>query len=120
MSNTQPRKHTVARTPTHPLGLEAGDVGHVGVDIHKGPYSVALLGNDRELISIWVQPARPEVHIEQLRPLREKITQVVYEAGPIVFSLARRLRVEGFQAQVPVTSKPLAPVGHGAKSGRLD
>jgi transposase len=92
----------------------------VGVDVHKASYSVALFSDRRGLIATWVQPARPEALLERLRPLREGVAQVVYEAGPTGFTLARRLRAEGFQAQVIAPSKLLAPVGPEAKSDRLD
>ena len=46
---------------------------HVGVDVHKASYSVALYSDGRGLIATWVQPARPELLIERLRPLREGI-----------------------------------------------
>jgi transposase len=92
----------------------------VGVDVHKASYSVALFSDRRGLIATWVQPARPELLIERLRPLRGGIAQVVYEAGPTGFGLARRLRSEGYDAQVIAPSKLLAPVGPEAKSDRLD
>src|ERR671915_474795 len=100
MSNTKPRKLTVVRKSNEPLRLEEGEAVHVGVDVHKASYSVALFSDRRGLIATWVQPARPEVLLERLRPLREGIAQVVYEAGPTGFSLARRLQAEGFKAQV--------------------
>ena len=120
MANTKTRKLTLVRKPNEPIRLEGGESVHVGVDVHKASYSVALLSDRRGLITTWVQPARPEVLIERLRPLREGIAQVVSEAGPTGFGLARRLRVEGFEAQVIAPSKPLAPVGPAAKSDRLD
>jgi transposase len=120
MSNTKPRKLTVVRKPTEPLRLAQGEAVHVGVDVHKASYSVALYSDGRGLIATWVQPARPEVLLERLRPLREGVAQVVYEAGPTGFGLARRLRAEGFKAQVIAPSKLLAPVGPEAKSDRLD
>src|SRR5262245_7122664 len=120
MSSTKPRELTLVRKPNEPLRLEQGEAVHVGVDVHKASSSVALYSDGRGLIATWVQPARPEVLLERLRPLREGIAQVVYEAGPTGFSLARRLRAEGFKAQVIAPSKLLAPVGPEAKSDRLD
>jgi transposase len=120
MSNTNTRKLTVVRKPNEPIRLEQGEAVHVGVDVHKASYSVALFSDRRGLIATWVQPARAEVLIERLRPLREGIAQVVYEAGPTGFDLARRLRAEGYTAQVIAPSKLLAPVGPEAKSDRLD
>jgi transposase len=120
MSNTKTRKLIVVRKPTEPIRLERGEAVHVGVDVHKASYSVALFSDRRGLIATWVQPARPEVLRERLRPLQEGVAQVVYEAGPTGFALARGLRAEGFQAQVIAPSKLLAPVGPEAKSDRLD
>src|SRR5262245_11495758 len=120
MSNTKPRKLTVVRKATEPTRLEPGESVHVGVDVHKASYSVALFSDRRGLITTWVQPARPEVLLERIRPLREGIAQVVYEAGPTGYALARRLRSEGYNAQVIAPSKLLAPVGPEAKGDRLD
>jgi transposase len=120
MSNTKARKLTIVRKPSEPIRLEEGEAVHVGVDVHKASYSVALFSDRRGLIATWVQPARPEVLLERLRPLREGIAQVVYEAGPTGFGLARRLRAEGYEVQVIAPSKLLASVGPEAKSDRLD
>src|SRR3954464_1479734 len=119
MANTKTRKLTLVRKPNEPPRLEPGEAVHVGVDVHKASYSVALFSDRRGLIATWVQPARPEVLLERLRPIRDGIAQVVYEAGPTGFGLARRLRAEGFDARVIAPSKLLAPVGPEAKSDRL-
>ena len=71
MSNTKTRKLTIVRTPTHPLRLEPGEAVHVGVDVQKATSSVALSSDGRGLLATWVQPARPEVLIERLSPVRE-------------------------------------------------
>ena len=120
MSNTQPRKLTLVRKPSEPIRLEPGEAVDVGVGVHKASSSVALFSDRRGLIATWVQPARAEALLERLRPLREGIAQVVYEAGPTGFGLARRLRTEGYKAEVIAPSKLLAPVGPEAKSDRLD
>jgi transposase len=120
MSITKARKLKIVRSSNRPLRLEPCDAVHVGVDVHKASYSVALYSPERGLLDTWVQPALPELLLERLRPLREGIAQVVYEAGPTGFSLARRLRVAGYEARVIAPSKLLAPVGPEAKSDRLD
>jgi transposase len=120
MSNTKARKLTIVRTPTHPLHLEPGEAVHVGVDVHKATYHVAVYSGSRGLIATWVQPAQAGSLIERLRPIRDHVAQIVYEAGPTGFSLVRRLRAEGLPAQVIATSKVLAPAGPEAKSDRLD
>jgi transposase len=118
--NINTRKLFLVRKLKEPLHLEEGEAVHLGVDVHKVSYSVALFSNRRGLIATWVQPARPEVLLERLGPIREGIAQVVYEAGPTGFTLARRLRAEGYDAQVIAPSKQLASVGPEAKSDRLD
>src|SRR5262249_43177875 len=120
MANTQTRKLKIVRKPNPPLCLEEGEVIHVGVDVHKASYSVALYSVERGLLTTWTQPARPELLIERLQPTRGAVAQVVYEAVPTGFGLARRLRAEGYEAQVIAPSKLLAPVGPEAKSDRLD
>ena len=120
MSNTNTRKLTLVRKPNEPIRLEEGEAVHVGVDVHKASSSVALFSDRRGLIATWVQPARVEVLLERLRPIGEGIARVVYEAGPTGYTLARRLRSEGYDAQVIAPSKLLAPVGPEAKSDRLD
>src|SRR5512135_593184 len=118
MSNTKTRKLTIVRTPAHPLRLEPGEAVHVGVDVHKATYHVAVYSGSRGLIATWVQPAQAGPLIERLRPIRDHVAQIVYEAGPTGFSLVRRLRTEGLPAQVIATSKVLAPAGPEAKSDR--
>ena len=120
MANTETRKLKIVRKPNQPLRLEDGEAIHVGVDVHKASYSVALYSVDRGLLTTWIQPARPELLIERLQPIRGAVAQIVYEAGPTGFGLARRLRAEGYKAQVIAPSKLLAPVGPEAKSDRLD
>src|SRR5262249_5681346 len=108
------------RKPAEPLRLEPGEAVHVGVDVHKASYSVALFSDGRGLIATWVQPARPEVLLEWLRPLRGGIAQGAYAAGPTGFGRARRRRAAGHKAQVIAPAKLLAPAGREAKSDRLD
>ena len=120
MSSNKTRTPSIARPTAAPLRCEPDEAIYVGVDVHKATYHVALLSDRRGLVATWVQPARPELLVERLAPLRQGIAQVVYEAGPTGFALARRLRSEGFAAQVTAPSKLLAPVGPEAKSDRLD
>src|SRR5512135_3294432 len=111
---------SVVRTPTAPVRLDQGETVHVGVDVPKATYHVAFYSGTRGLLATWVQPARPEVLIERLRPIRDQVAQVVSEAGPTGFTPARRLRAEGLSAEVIATSKLLTPVGQEAESDRLD
>lgn len=114
------RLSPAARTSSTSLRLDQGEHIHVGVDVHKRTYSVAVFSGDRGLIAAWAQPASPEALADRLRPVKEQVAAVVYEAGPTGFALARRLRSEGLPAQVIAVSGCLVPVGRGAKSDRID
>jgi hypothetical protein len=50
---------------------------HVGVDVPKASYSVARFSDRRGLLTTWVQPARPELLIERLRPLRARVHELL-------------------------------------------
>jgi len=93
---------------------------HVGVDVHKQTYHVAVWSEERGLVATWVQPANAALLVEKLRPYRKQINEIVYEAGPTGFSLARILREAGFSAEVIAPSKMLVQPGPEAKSDRLD
>jgi transposase len=114
------RASVTGRHPSDPLRLERGETAHVGVDVPKRTYSVALVSDQRGLITTGVQPASPEVLLERLRSIRKRVAQVVYEAGPTGFGLVRCLRAEDYTAQVIAPSKLLVTVGPEAKSDRLD
>src|SRR4051812_46003475 len=120
MSDTKARRLSVVRNSSDALRLDQGEAVHVGVDVHKATYHVAVFSGSRGLLATWVQPARPELLIARLGPIKEQVAGVVYEAGPTGFGLARRLRAAGLPAQVIATSKVLAPVGQEAKCDRLD
>ena len=110
----------VVHTSTDPIRLDRGERAHVGVDVHKLTYHVAIVSDRRGLITTWGQPAAPEVLLERLKPIHKPIAQVVYEAGPTGFGLVRRLRAEGYTAQVIAPSKLLVAAGPEAKGDRLD
>ena len=117
-----PTKKTlrVVRQASSALQLDEGETAHVGVDVHKTTYHVALHSTTRGVVTTWVQPARPQALIDRLMPIGKRIAQVVYEAGPTGFGLARRLGAANLPVQVIAPSHLLAPVGAEAKSDRLD
>jgi transposase len=102
------------------LRLDTGEVAHVGVDVHKASYHVAVVTDLRGLVASWTQPADPELLVERLKPISKRVAQVVYEAGPTGFSLVRRLRDAGLKAEVIAPSKVPTMPGPEAKSDRLD
>jgi transposase len=114
------RTTTAATTSPSSIRLDAGELVHVGVDVHKATYHVALYSTARGVVATWVQPACPQALVDRLEPIRAHVAQVVYEAGPTGFALARRLAEANLPVQVIAPSRLLAPVGPEAKSDRLD
>ena len=102
------------------VALAAAEKVHVGVDVHKRSYHVAIWSAERGWISTWVQPADNDLLLTRLGPMRQAISHVVYEAGPTGFSLVRALREAGYMADVIAPSKIPAPPGKEAKSDRID
>lgn len=98
MTTTTP-KQTV-RLKSDPLRLERGETVHVGVDVHKRAYHVAVLSDHRGYLATWVQPADPALLCDRLRPIRKQVAWVVYEAGPTGFTLALWLRKADLAADV--------------------
>lgn len=100
--------------------LDSGEIAHVGVDVHKASYHVAVVTDLRGLVATWTQPADPGLLVARLDPIRVQVAQVVYEAGPTGFALVRRLRASGYSAEVIAPSKIPAMPGPESKSDRLD
>jgi transposase len=120
MTMATTRTTSASHDTDFPVGLDAREVVHVGVDVHKATYHVALYSTTRGVVTTWVQPASPQALVDRLMPIRKRIAQVVYEAGPTGFGLARRLGAAQLPVHVIAPSRLLAPVGAEAKSDRLD
>jgi transposase len=114
------RTTTAVRDTDSPVRLDPREVVHVGVDVHKATYHVALYSTTRGVLTTWVQTASPQALVEKLAPILKRVARVVYEAGPTGFALARRLAGAKLPVQVIAPSRLLAPVGAEAKSDRLD
>jgi transposase len=114
------QRKTALRPSSSAPRLDRGEVVHVGVDVHKASYHVAVVTDLRGLVATWTQPASPDLLVERLRPLGEQVAQVVYEAGPTGFGLVRGLRAAGLKAEVIAPSKIPTMPGPEAKSDRLD
>ena len=97
-----------------------GEKLYVGIDVHKKTYHVAIWSSKRGLVETWVQPAVDEVVTRQLERYGKGVKQVVYEAGPTGYDLVRRLRADGFCADVIAPSKTPRTVSRDSKSDRLD
>jgi transposase len=116
---TATRKAIIRASSSTPR-LDEGEVAHIGVDVHKASYHVAVVSDRRGLVATWTQPADPGLLVERLKPISAQVARVVYEAGPTGFSLVRRLRAAGLGAEVIAPSKIPTMPGPEAKSDRLD
>lgn len=96
-----------------------GKVVHVGVDVHKRSYSVALLRSDGAWKE-WTTPSSPKALEQSLSSVRSRIGTVVYEAGPCGFGLARQLSQAGIPTMVAAPSRIPRPVAATSKTDRLD
>jgi len=101
------------------LGVTARDNVYVGLDVHKATIHAAVRVNGC-VIDTWVMPANAESVIKTLEPFQAALNQVVYEAGPTGFGLARGLRRRGFPIDVIAPGKTPRPATPGSKSDRLD
>src|SRR4051794_8486222 len=119
MAATKKMTRVVHPTPST-IRLDDGEVLHVGVDAHKATYHVALLSDRRGFLATWAQPADPGLLASKLEPFRDQVARVVSEAGPTGFTLTRRLRAAGFQAEVIAPSKTPTLPGPETKCDRLD
>ena len=63
----------------------------VGLDVHKKTIHVALWAGGR-IVATWVMPAQVDKVVAMLLPHRSAIRQMVYEAGPTGYALARAAR----------------------------
>jgi transposase len=117
---TATKKTRIVRLTSSTLRLDEGEIAHVGVDVHKASYHVAVVTDLRGLVATWTQPADPDLLVERLKPIGTQVAQVVYEAGPTGFALVRRLRAAELKAEVIAPSKIPTMPGPEAKSDRLD
>lgn len=101
------------------LAVVEGDVVYVGLDVHKKSIHAAVWmnGNVRRH---WVMPADGRLVLRKLEPLRRALKEVVYEAGPTGYGLARLLRGAGVPVSVVAPSKTPRQSDESAKSDRLD
>ena len=56
MTRNQTRTSSTARAALDPLHCEPDEVIHVGVDVHKATYHVALVSDRRGLLTTWSNP----------------------------------------------------------------
>lgn len=101
------------------INLTADDELHIGIDAHKKSLHVAFWLNGTPAINYVTSPNLCKL-IETFKTLRPAVQQIVYEAGPTGYSLARALHDAGFAVRVVAPSKIPRPAAVGSKTDSLD
>jgi transposase len=101
------------------ISLTPKDRLYIGLDVHKKSISVGIWHNDHIALTFNTSPS-PQRLIQQLLPLKKAIKNIVYEAGPTGFGLARALRKAGLPVQVISPAHTPRPAKRQSKTDRLD
>lgn len=101
------------------INLTVDDDVYVGIDVHKKSCHVAIWLNDAIAVT-FVTPSDNLAIAQMLQKLTPGLKQIVYEAGPTGFSLARTLRAASLPVAVIASSKTPRPAAQQSKSDRLD
>jgi transposase len=101
------------------INLTADDEVYVGIDVHKIKCHIAIWLNNGIALT-FVTPSDNLAIAQMLHKLTPGLKQIVYEAGPTGFSLARTLEAFSLPVAVIAPSKTLRPAAQDSKSDRLD
>jgi len=101
------------------IAVRGSDEVYVGLDVHKETIHAAVWLNGR-MRKTWSMPADVAGAIRALEPFRGAVKEVVYEAGPTGYSLARGLQEAGLPVAVVAPSLTPRTSGRDSKSDRLD
>lgn len=101
------------------IKLTKDDDLHIGIDVHKATYHIALYLNGGHAID-FITPADNIKTCMTLKKLKPAIKNIVYEAGPTGYSLARQLQQESLPIQVIAPSKTPQSSARDSKTDRLD
>ncbi len=101
------------------INLTTDDDLYIGIDVHKASYHVALYLNGGHAID-FVTPANNAKLCTSLKKLQPAIKNIVYEAGPTGYSLARQLELESLPVQIIAPSKTPQYAARDSKTDRLD
>ncbi|MDC0335862.1 IS110 family transposase [Pseudodesulfovibrio sp.] len=111
-------KYSLSRISSFLEAFEGEEI-HVGIDVHKLSYSVAIRRSDGAC-DTWVAPAKPYELVHTFLEFGTPIGCIAYEAGPTGFALARALEEAGLTCIVAAPNKIPRPVSPGSKTDRLD
>jgi transposase len=111
-------KTTISKLQRFVEGFQEQDF-HIGVDVHKRSYHVALRRSDGKTITFVTLPD-PHGLVLQLEHLNVRVASLCYESGPTGFTLARTVRNAGIKALVAAPSRIPRAILAGAKTDRLD
>jgi transposase len=101
------------------INLTEHDDLYVGIDVHKANYHVAFYLNGAHAID-FITPADNAKLCTTLEKLKPAIKNIVYEAGPTGYSLARQLQQQSFPVHVIAPSKTPQYSARDSKTDRLD
>ena len=113
------RKRTDRASESKRLVMTAKDSVYVGLDVHKKSVHAAWRLNGREA-GTWVMSAEVRAVVGSLSRFKVALKQIVYEAGPTGYGLARALRKAGLATEVIAPGKTPQPANRDSKSDRLD
>ena len=101
------------------INLTVDDDVYVGIDVHKKNCHIAIWLNEAIALT-FITPSDNVAIAHMLSKLNPGLKQIVYEAGPTGFSLARTLRAASLPVAVIAPSKTLRTAAQQSKSDRLD
>jgi transposase len=101
------------------IRLTRDDDLFVGIDAHKKSLHVALWLNDAPAIDFVMPPDNAKL-IDTLNKIRVALRQVVYEAGPTGYSLARAMKDANVPVGVVAPSKTPRQAAPDSKTDSLD
>lgn len=102
--------------------MDDGITSFVGLDVHKDSIAIAVAEAGREAPRfIGTTGPDPAKLLKALASVGNSATlQIVYEAGPCGYSLARHLRSRGYPCEVIAACKNLRPAADRLKTDRRD
>ncbi len=101
------------------INLTKDDELYIGIDVHKIQYQVALYLNGDHAIN-FITPANNAKLCATLEKLQLAIKNIVYEAGPTGYSLARQLQQSSLPVDVIAPSKTPQYSARDSKTDHLD